>query len=284
MSPIHRKRSWIPRFLPAAMGALLALAAIPGDTGAATHPGPVGAVNLIKTKAFERLEPADWNELRIKDKVFMNQWVRTPTNAALHVKFVDGTNLRLGANSEALIDEYVFDPAARTVKLTATLGKGVFRFISSKSGLLKTYDVKIRTPTATIGIRGTDLVIAVGEKVVVWMKRGHVQLTPCQVRQLPRSRDCPGGTPGTIGPGEGAQIALGGGVVQVASRPYDPGLEDDGGLASIAPGAGGAGGGPTLLIFDGRVRRSDNVEFVLPVEPGNTTSAVTPPTNSFDEN
>lgn len=251
---------------------------MPGDSGAATRPDPVGAVKLIKTRAFERFETADWDELRIKDNVFMNQWVRTPADAALHVKFVDGTDLRLGANSEALIDKYVFDPTARSVKLTATLGKGVFRFISSKTGLLKTYDVKIRTPTATIGIRGTDLVIAVTESVIVWMKRGHVQLIPCLVRQLPRAQDCAGGTPGAIGPGEGAQIALGGGVVQVASRPYDTGLNDDGGLAGVAPGAGGGGGGPTRLNFNGRVRRSDNAEFTLPTEQGDTTSSVAPPT------
>ena len=59
-----------------------------------------------------------------------------------------------------VIDQFVYDPNAGTGKLAASLGRGVFRFVGGK---LSKQDnaVTMRTPTATIGIRGGVMLVRV---------------------------------------------------------------------------------------------------------------------------
>ena len=196
----------------------------------------VGTVNLIKTAAYERLELTDWEELLVQDNVFSNQRVKTPADAALHVVFADGTDFRLGADSEAVIDSYVYDPASGTGKAVTTLGKGVFRFISGK-----VKDHTIITPTATLGIRGTDFYVLVADLTGVLVKTGAVQMKPeCNRRDLGNTRNRGNSflnQPFLIGQGKAAGVYFGDCFVSpdVTLNIADRGLDDDGG---IDPGAG----------------------------------------------
>ena len=207
----------------------------------------VGTVNLIKTAAFERLESTDWEELLVQDNVFSNQRVRTPADAALHVVFADGTDFRLGSDSEAVIDSYLYDPKTGTGKAVTTLGKGVFRFISGK---IK--DHTIVTPTATLGIRGTDFYVLVADMVGVLVKTGSITMRPeCNRRDLNSARNRSNSflnQPFLIQQGKAAGVYLGDCFVtpDVTLNIADTGLDDDGG---INPGAGGNNGPniPALL-------------------------------------
>src|SRR5262249_8373414 len=88
--------------------------------------------------------------------IFRNQRLETGSNSAAGVRFVDASKLSLGANANAVIDEYVYaGDASRSVM---TLTKGAFRFIS---GSMPEKNMKLKTPTVTIGIRGTELKIDV---------------------------------------------------------------------------------------------------------------------------
>jgi hypothetical protein len=200
----------------------------------------VGTVNLIKTAAFERLEQTDWEELLVQDNVFSNQRVRTPSDAALHVVFADGTDFRLGADSEAVIDSYVYDPATGTGKAVTTLGKGVFRFISGK-----VKDHTIITPTATLGIRGTDFYVLVADLTGVMVKSGAVAMRPeCNRRDLGNVRNRGNALlnqPFLIQQGKAAGVYFGDCFVSpdVTMNIADRGLDDDGG---IDPSAGGKKG------------------------------------------
>jgi hypothetical protein len=246
----------------------------------------VGTVNLIKTAAFERLEQTDWEELLVQDNVFSNQRVRTPSDAALHVVFADGTDFRLGADSEAVIDSYVYDPATGTGKAVTTLGKGVFRFISGK-----VKDHTIITPTATLGIRGTDFYVLVADMTGVLVKTGAVAMRPeCNRRDLGSARNRGSALlnqPFQIEQGKAAGVYFGDCFVSpdVTVNIADRGLDDDGG---IEPGAGGKKG-PANFVIPG----SDNdCQFGRPgcsrfPQKGTTTSPTTmddsntppPPTN-----
>jgi hypothetical protein len=88
--------------------------------------------------------------------IFRNQRLETGEDSAAGVRFIDTSKLTLGANANAVIDEYVFaGDASRSVM---TLTKGAFRFVS---GQMPEKNMKIKTPTVTIGIRGTELKIDV---------------------------------------------------------------------------------------------------------------------------
>jgi len=88
--------------------------------------------------------------------IFRNERLETGDDSAAGVRFIDASQLTLGANANAVIDEYVF--AGDASKSVLTLTKGAFRFIS---GQMPEKNMKLKTPTVTIGIRGTELKIDV---------------------------------------------------------------------------------------------------------------------------
>lgn len=239
----------------------------------------VGTVNLIKTAAYERLESTDWEELLVQDNVFSNQRVRTPSDAALHVVFADGTDFRLGADSEAVIDNYVYDPATGTGKAVTTLGKGVFRFISGK-----VKDHTIITPTATLGIRGTDFYVLVADLTGVLVKTGSVQMKPeCNRRDLGTGRNRGNSflnQPFLISQGKAAGVYFGDCFVtpDVTLNVADRGLDDDGG---IDPGAGKRNGpvDPNLQ-FSGDDCLAGRPGCFIPKTK--TTSPTTPPASNYE--
>ncbi len=198
----------------------------------------IGKVKLVKEWAYERLQKKNWEDLFIEDEVFSNQRIRTPPNAAVHVRFSDGSDFRVGADSELVLDRYVYDPAKGTGKIVATLGKGVFRFITGK---IKDYE--IRTPSATIGVRGTDFIVAVlASSTVMQVNSGSTTLTPCSTGSSRRFECVPSAT-AILVVGEVAGVIFGDNFVTPGGDvPVDSGLDDDGGLAGLIPGGGGRGG------------------------------------------
>jgi len=100
------------------------------------------------------------SDLRLKDNIIRNAELATADRGALEVTFNDGSKLTMGQNSRLTVDEYVYSgPGAG--KQTVRYTKGLFRFLS---GSIPKDNVKIETPTVTIGIRGTILRSWVGER------------------------------------------------------------------------------------------------------------------------
>ena len=91
--------------------------------------------------------------LTIGEKVVHNERIDTDARGLLQVLLADGTTFTVGPNSGLIIDTFVYDPDKGTAKITASLSKGVFRFIGGKTS--KTPGgVQLNTPVGTVGIRG----------------------------------------------------------------------------------------------------------------------------------
>jgi trimeric autotransporter adhesin len=118
--------------------------------------GAVGAVNDIVNFAWGTPPGEAREEIEHEDPTYMQELVETGPDSALLIVFADGSKLTLGENSECVIDEFVYDPGANTGTQAIKLTKGAFRYVS---GALPKDKVKIETPPATLGIRGTELVI-----------------------------------------------------------------------------------------------------------------------------
>ena len=58
-----------------------------------------------------------------------------------------------------MLDRFVYDPATSTGEIALSVGAGVFRFVGGR--ISKTTAVRIKTPTATLGIRGGIAIIEV---------------------------------------------------------------------------------------------------------------------------
>lgn len=118
----------------------------------------IGAAETVVNDVWGTQTGASRVELAQASAIFRNQRLETGDDSGAAVRFVDASKLTLGANANAVVDEYVFAGAAS--KSAVTLAKGAFRFIS---GQMPEKNMRIKTPTVVIGIRGTELKIDVYE-------------------------------------------------------------------------------------------------------------------------
>jgi hypothetical protein len=118
----------------------------------------IGDVQLVKQEAFGTPPDADKRMLKPQLSIFANESVETARDSAAHLHFKDDTVLRIGSASKVTLDRVIYDPNRGTGELAVTLGQGAFRYISGK---IKNENVTIKTPTATIGVRGTDVTVLV---------------------------------------------------------------------------------------------------------------------------
>jgi hypothetical protein len=90
---------------------------------------------------------------KMGDPVFMGDVVQTAADGKVGITFTDGTAFNLSSNARMVLNEFVYDPNGRSNSTLFSLTKGTFTFVAGK--IAKTGDMKIDTPVATMGIRGT---------------------------------------------------------------------------------------------------------------------------------
>jgi len=117
--------------------------------------------------------------------------IQTTAAGSVQLLFVDKTSMTIGPNSDLAIDEYVFDPKANTGRLTATLAKGLVRFVGGQ--VSHTGTAEITTPNGLVGIRGGVGIIGT-HQVFIGFGQGTVTAGSSKV---------------TLDPGEYTQIVNG---------------------------------------------------------------------------
>ena len=84
-------------------------------------------------------------------------------NGTMRIDFVDETRVELTEQSRLVIDEFVYDPANDLGSIGLKASLGTVRYASGQIAKKYKQNVKIRTPSATIGVRGTDFIMTVDE-------------------------------------------------------------------------------------------------------------------------
>lgn len=132
--------------------AFSAIAAIAVDAEAA----PIAQVTNIVNSAFR--SPPGGSELPVKvsDELVQDEALRTETDSTVELAFIDGSQMSLEPESELVLSKYVFDPEGKQTAAIIELQSGTFHYTSNG---VPDQDVVLKTPVATIGIRGTELLI-----------------------------------------------------------------------------------------------------------------------------
>jgi hypothetical protein len=120
---------------------------------------PVGNASAIIPSASQQAQGTR-SDLHLRDQIIRNAELATADRGALEVTFLDGSKLTMGQNSRLTVDEYVYTGPGGASKQTVRYTKGLFRFLS---GSIPKDNVKIETPSVTIGIRGTIFRAAIDE-------------------------------------------------------------------------------------------------------------------------
>jgi hypothetical protein len=80
------------------------------------------------------------------------------------IQFKDDTRVKVTENSKLLIDDFVYDPKKSDAgRLVLKVGMGTVRYASGQIAKNNPQQVDIKTPTATIAVRGTDFTMTVNE-------------------------------------------------------------------------------------------------------------------------
>jgi ferric-dicitrate binding protein FerR (iron transport regulator) len=129
---------------------ILVLFALPPAIAQEVH--EIGRLERVR-KEVSALPPAGdaARELKAGASVFQNETVRTGKDARAELRLPDATRLVMGEKAEVLLDTFIYDREGGAVINLAT---GALRFISGKTG--HPGKLAIKTPVATIGVRGTD--------------------------------------------------------------------------------------------------------------------------------
>ena len=91
--------------------------------------------------------------------------VSTGADGSVGISFTDNSMLSAGPNSVLILDKYAFDAASGKGALEANLARGTLAAVSGKMVKASPESMKIRTPAAIMGVRGTEFVVKVDDPV-----------------------------------------------------------------------------------------------------------------------
>jgi hypothetical protein len=111
--------------------------------------GKIGAVNVDATGTPPG---GSARSLTVGGNILHKERILTSAKGSTQLLFPDQSTLNVGSNSNIVIDEFVYDPNARTGKMVASATKGVLRYIGGQ--ISHTAGATINTPVASLGIRG----------------------------------------------------------------------------------------------------------------------------------
>jgi len=186
--------------------------------GLAAAQDVVGVVERIAGQA-SRTGVEGPSPLALGSPVHRQEGIRTATGSRLLIRFIDNSTLTLGEEAQIFIDDLVFsreDGAAQSQRID--IFRGVFGFVSGEVGQVARQSVSLRTPVATIGIRGTEFV---GGELTVGMPAGRPHYG-FQIRQGAIEVAGPGGSAVLDEPGEGTFLPLIGSPPPTEVRHWTP--------------------------------------------------------------
>jgi FecR protein len=139
-----------PAPAPAATPAVAPTQAAPAE--------PIGNVATLTGSATVTRNNAS-TPLKPQDDIYLDDVLQTSANSTLGVTFNDATTFNLTANARIVVDNYVYEDGGKQNAAVFDIARGTVAFVAA--AVARTGDMKISTPTATLGIRGTTGLVEV---------------------------------------------------------------------------------------------------------------------------
>lgn len=92
-------------------------------------------------------------DIKAGDPVYQGDVVKTGADGRVGINFIDGSSFNLSSNARIALDEFVYDPNSKSNSTFFNLTNGTITFVAGN--IAKGGDMKVDTPVATMGIRGT---------------------------------------------------------------------------------------------------------------------------------
>ena len=169
--------------------AISACAAVAGFAEAHAEPAKqIGSALVVVNKVTAELQ-RDVRTLSAGDRVRHSEIIQAGEDARTELKLDDQTKLALGPGAKLALDKFVYDPDKTGGAILVNLAKGAFRFMT---GMAAKPAYVIRTPTASITVRGTIFDVFVPETGETWLMLSEGGVQACNARGKCRIVDRPG--------------------------------------------------------------------------------------------
>jgi hypothetical protein len=140
----------------------LAIVAATASPSAQAPAGEAGRIKVSTGSAFilrgGALLPAQAGQV-----IFEADSLRTGADGRLGITLKDDTRISLGPASEVRVDRFVYAPAEARMGLVLKVVRGVMAYVSGRIAKLSPDAIRLETPAAVVGVRGTSLAIRVTE-------------------------------------------------------------------------------------------------------------------------
>jgi FecR-like protein len=124
-----------------------------------TDDNSIGQVASLTGNATVTRGNAGRAALKVANAIYAKDILQTEVNSALGITFDDETTFSIAANTRITIDAFVYQQGGQGNLASFNVAVGTASFIASL--VAKTGDMKIATPEATLGIRGTTGIVEV---------------------------------------------------------------------------------------------------------------------------
>jgi hypothetical protein len=95
--------------------------------------------------------------------VYEADTLRTGADGSVGITLKDDTRLSLGPNSEIRLDRFAFAPAEGKLGFVLKVVRGVAAYVSGRIAKIAPDAVRLETPSAIVGVRGTTVVMRAGQ-------------------------------------------------------------------------------------------------------------------------
>ncbi|MFA7060803.1 MAG: FecR domain-containing protein [Pedobacter sp.] len=131
--------------------------------GSLSYGAPVNHVGIVKSVIGEVVVVRNDQSIKAEPnmKLLVDDIVQTGVNGKAGLILEDDTVISLGLNSSIVIKDFIFKPNEKRLSFVARVLKGTVAYLSGQIAKLAPNCVRIETPNAIIGIRGTHVLIQV---------------------------------------------------------------------------------------------------------------------------
>jgi len=123
---------------------------------------PSGRVKVVSGSAFI-VRSSGTVRAEVGHSVFESDSLRTGEDGRIGVTFEDDTRLSLGPGSEVRLDTFRYAPAEGSLGMAMKFLRGIAVYVSGRIAKLAPDSIRLETPSAIVGVRGTTLAIHVRE-------------------------------------------------------------------------------------------------------------------------
>jgi hypothetical protein len=122
---------------------------------------PVAGRIKVSTGAAFIVRDGAQTPAELGQNVFESDGLRTGGDGKIGVTLNDDTRLSLGPNSELKLERFTYAPADSTFGLMVKFVRGAATYVSGRIAKLAPDSIRLETPAAIVGVRGTTLAISV---------------------------------------------------------------------------------------------------------------------------